>query len=836
LLISVLLCSGSHAQIRVIRGTVLDSGSHAPLQNVSIMEFHKTKGTLSNTSGHFKISVDSGTRQLVFTATGYHPYYLSLSDTLLHEQMIMLSKSFTILSQVVVNARKGRYRNKGNPAVELIRKVISNKTRNGPEAADYTSYREYEKARILFDKPPRMISNNFITKKFHFVFENIDSTMIPGKKLFPVYMEETFSQNYFRKHPEKKKKRVLTRKTTDLGEYLDMKAISEVLNRLYEDVNIYDNSVSAFTMQFLSPIADLGPTFYMYFIQDTIVENGVKLVRLNFAPRNPEDLLFKGTLFITLDGNYAVKNLTLELSKHINLNYVRYFEIDQQFDKGPGEHYYLSHSEITAFFSPLPKAPAVYGQRTIDIKDPNDSVIDEQVMQGKPVDSTLISSSQQDSFWQAERTVPLSVHEAKTYENNDSLVKMRSYKRIMDIITLLTAGYKSMGKFEAGPVGSFYSFNSIEGKRLQFGMRSKPTLSSRYFMDGYAAYGFGDQLWKYYFSGTYSINHQSIYSFPFHYIQASYMYDTRVLGQEDIFSQGNSFLGSFNRGLNNSWLYNHIFRLSYVHETESHFSYTIGMKYWVQTPAGTLHYVFKQPGATLDTMKQITTSELSVSKRWAPHEQFYQGKATRRDIINKYPVITFQYSKGIAGLFGGQYNYDAFNINFFKRFYIAPIGFSDVGISAGYRAGVLPYPLLIIHPANQSYFYSFGSYNLMNTGEFLSDRFASIHIDHYFNGFFLNKIPLIKKLRLREVVECKMLLGGLRDENNPSMNPSQMQFPTENGSTFSYVLGNQPYFEAGIGIYNIFSFIRVDLIKRFTYLNHSNISSMGLRFSTNINF
>jgi hypothetical protein len=150
--------------------------------------------------------------------------------------------------------------------------------------------------------------------------------------------------------------------------------------------------------------------------------------------------------------------------------------------------------------------------------------------------------------------------------------------------------------------------------------------------------------------------------------------------------------------------------------------------------------------------------------------------------------------------------------------------------------GSLPFPLLIIHPANQSYFYSQHSYNLMNIEEFVSDHYAGVNIDHFFNGFFFNKIALLKKLRLREVIGAKILYGGLRNENNPSYNPNQMVFPTTNGASSTFVLDRQPYLEASVGVYNIFSFIRVDLIKRFTYLNHPNISTLGLRFSSNFHF
>jgi hypothetical protein len=208
----------------------------------------------------------------------------------------------------------------------------------------------------------------------------------------------------------------------------------------------------------------------------------------------------------------------------------------------------------------------------------------------------------------------------------------------------------------------------------------------------------------------------------------------------------------------------------------------------------------------------------------------------RSDITNKYPIMTFQYAKGIRGLLAGQYNYDAFHLNIYRRWYLAPFGFSDITLDAGWLAGNLPFPLLVIHPANQSYFYTQNSYNLMNIGEFVSDHYAGINIDHFFNGFFFNKVPGLKKLRLREVIAAKLLYGGLRDENNPALNPNQMRFPLTHGLTSTYALGSRPYVEASVGIYNIFSIIRLDLVKRFTYLQNPNISDIGLRISTNFNF
>src|SRR5205085_5620515 len=130
-----------------------------------------------------------------------------------------------------------------------------------------------------------------------------------------------------------------------------------------------------------------------------------------------------------------------------------------------------------------------------------------------------------------------------------------------------------------------------------------------------------------------------------------------------------------------------------------------------------------------DTVSSLTTTQLSASFSWAPHQQFYQGRNYRQTITTKYPVFNFQYAAGIKGLLTGQYNYNAFHLSISKRWYLAPIGYSDIRLDAGYLTGSLPFPLLVIQPANTSFFYSFGAYNLMNVEEFVSDHYAGINID-----------------------------------------------------------------------------------------------------------
>lgn len=815
---------------------VTDSLSHTALANISVRIHNGNHGVLTDAQGKFSIRVGPNAQKLSFSTAAYQSLTVSIPAT--DEPMtVLLSKSYSTLKDVIVTTRRrAHYRNKGNPAVELIREVIAHKPMNAPGADEYTSFSQYEKTRLLLDRAPKIVVDNRLLKRYHFMFENRDTTILPGRSLIPVYIEEVYSNNYFRKQPKKNKKVIVGRKGVDYGEYIDMRGISTILNRMYEDINIYDNTITVFTMQFVSPLAELAPTFYMYFIRDTIVENGERLVQLYFSPRNPEDLLFRGTMYVTLDGNYAIRRVELGTSKHVNLNFVRELNVKQDFEKGPNNRYHLSNSDVIATFSPFPRTPGVVGERIITIDQFKANPVPDTLFHGPAIDTLVQAGLQVDSFWTESRPSPLSRTEAKTYSNTDSLVKMRSYRRLMDYITVFTAGYKSAGKVDIGPIGNFYTFNPIEGQRFSFGGRTNTKLSTRYYGNGYIAYGEKDRRWKYSVSASYAFNNKSIYTFPLHYLQLSYQDDVKPLGAEGAFASASNFFTSFSHGDNSKWLYNHIARASYVHEFANHLTFTLGTKYWDQKPTGSLQYIYKMFSDKTDTLRKITTGELSATFRWAPNEQFFQNKAARVNVINKYPIVTLQYTRGIRGLYGGDYNSDALHLNVYKRCYIAPLGFTDVYFDAGYLGGTLPFPLLTIHPANTSYFYSLRAYNLMNVGEFVSDHYASLNADHFFNGFFFNKVPGLKRLRLREVIGGKILYGGLRDENNPNINPAQMKFPLTKGATSTFVLGAKPYMEASVGIYNIFSVFRIDLVKRFTYLNNPNVSSTGIRVSSNFNF
>ena len=263
-LIVLAFTKSGDAQTKTITGKILDSTTHSPLQNVSIIIKNSRIGGLSDANGNFSLVADKNAQIILFSFTGYQSATRNLSSNPTQEFTILLSKSYTELEDVIVNAKRGKYHNKNNPAVDLIKLVIANKSKNGPGAFNYSSYEKYEKTRIFTDGAWGNITQNFVLKKLHFFFENTDSTVVPGKSLNSVYLQEILSKNYYCKEPEKFKKIIIAQKSVDYGKYIDMKGISGALHFLYNDIDIYENTISAFTIQFTSPISNIAPSVPLF--------------------------------------------------------------------------------------------------------------------------------------------------------------------------------------------------------------------------------------------------------------------------------------------------------------------------------------------------------------------------------------------------------------------------------------------------------------------------------------------------------------------------------------------------------------------------------------------
>jgi len=841
LFLTFFLCCTSQlfAQVTVVSGTVTDAGNKQLLPYVTVTFASTSIGINTDANGKYKISTtNQALNHIKISYIGYKDAVLAVVPGKTQAVNVKLFPQAQKLKEVdIKGTKKTRYRNKDNPAVELIRQVIAHKKDNRPESYSYVEYREYEKMMFSFANVSDKLSDKKFFRKYKFVIDNRDTTTVPGKSLLPFYLDEKLSQVYYRKDPEKTKTTLLGEKKVDFGPTVDAEGMQQYFKHMYADIDIYGNTVFLMTNNFLSPISDNSPNYYKFFITDTLVINGSKVVELSFTPRNTTDMLFEGKIYITLDGHYAVQHAKLYINKNINLNFVKSMHVDLDFEQNPDQRYHLSKTNIIADFGITKSSKGgLYGVRTLTFKNyAVNKPHPDTTYQGEELVSTDAAKNRNDQFWAQNRPDTLSTAEFKVYKNIDSLKNMASYKRTMDIATLLFAGYKGFNTFEIGPANTFYSFNPVEGFRIRLGGRTTPELSKRYYFETYAAYGFKDEKWKYFLSATYSLNDKSIYKFPQDYVRASYQKDVTIPGEDLQFVEEDNFLLSFKRGNNDKYLYNDFYKLTYMHEEQNHFSYSLVLTNRTQSPAGSLY--FNTTNNPPNVINDLTTSEATVTLRYAPNEEFYQGKIYRTPIPNKYPVFTLDYTQGFKDVFNSSYSYGRLHARIDKRIYESQLGYGDFTVEAGHIFGQVPYPLLTIFRANQTYAYDLYSYNLMNFLEFVGDHYESINIDQHFMGFFFNKVPLLKKLKLREVASFKGIWGGVSNENNPALHPSLYQFPVDgNGRPITYALGSTPYIEASVGVENIFKFVRIDLVRRFTYLDNPDVAKWGIRTMIKFDF
>ncbi|POY35382.1 hypothetical protein C3K47_15065 [Solitalea longa] len=826
------LSTFTYAQSTIIKGKVTDAKTGEPIAGVSISLLNTKIGSTTNENGFYSIVTSSSSIQLQFSFLGYKTVTKKATPGTIQTINVKMVSDAQMLTETEVRAsKKLPYKNKDNPAVALIKKVIENKPINQPKNYESIEYEKYEKLVFSLSDLPQKVLDKKLLSPMKFLFENKDTLKIKGKTIYPMYMEEKISDNFYSKKLKKTKTVIKAKQQVDISKYVDQNGVSVYMNRMYADIDIYANNIFIVTNQFLSPIADNAQDSYKFFITDTIKTVEGDLVELSFTPRVKGNMMFEGNLYVTLDGRYAIKKVEMNLNKDVNLNWVRSLAINLTYSQDSLCHYYLSSSHVLSDFGFLKnKGIGVVGERTISFKD---YVIDHPREDSYyNVDTVVIaanSTSQSENYWKENRIDSLSPTESKVYYNMDTLQTVPRFKSMVRITNFLITGYHSFGKFEMGPASTFFSFNELEGSRFKFGGRTLPAFNRTWYFEGYGAYGLKDEKWKYSTSVAYSLNHKSIYKFLNNYLKVGIESTAIIPGQALELSQSDGFLLSFKRGEDNKWLYTSAYKFNYVREFNNHFSYDFGFRRTEQSPALDLHYLVINDGVQTE-VENLTTTDLSLRLRWAPHEQMIEGKSYRTQIPNKFPILSAKFTVGIKDFFGGDYNYQSLSGSITKRFYLSQVGYTDIALESRWVFGQVPFPLLNLVPANQTYIYSQRSFNLMNFMEFVTDHSVNVYLDHTFNGYLLNKVPLLKKLKLREFISAKMAFGALRSENDPSLHPELYQFPVNpNGIPYTYALNNTPYVELGAGIGNIFKLFRVDFIKRLTYLDNPDVASFGIR-------
>lgn len=814
---------------RNVKGRVIDGKTGKGIPLASISWSGHSGGTSADTLGNFNIVLRNEYDQIAFRAVGYEIKLIDLNavqDSVLN---VLLFGKDNKIGEVVVNAKGRKYK---DPALALIENVISHKDENHISRLNHIQYEEYEKSQ--FGTVDFKVKPGRLPGKLRFLFENKDTVSIPGSSILPFFLEESVSEVYSTFKPSRKKKIITGHKVTELNKrYINNANIQSYFQDQFRNIDLYENNIQLISKAFLSPIAGNAPSYYKYTIRDTLVKDGVRYIELHFEAKSKMDVLFKGSIWVSDDDRYAVYYAEMELGEEANINWVNGINIGLEFEKHPAGQMLPKRANLQILFG-TDKGNALYGKKETYFSKYKDEAINDELFKGIPIEKRYLE--QKDSVqWDRVRVVPLTETEAKTYVNIDSLSEMKSINRLISIGYFLVRSYYNVGKFEFGPLEYTYSFNEIEGSRIRLGGRTTELLSNKFFFEGYVAYGTRDHEFKYYLNVAQSLNGKSIVQFPAHYLSATIQHDVMEPGRGLSYLKGDGFFQSFRKNKPTKWLWNDVYRLEHLIEFGNHFSVSTMLTRHERQAAGTLSFV--TGNASPDTIAAINTNDIQIKLRWAPGEQFYYRNLERTQIRNKFPILTLQYNKGLDGFWNANQRYDALRFKIFKKIFMSPAGTADIEFSAGKIWGTVYYPLLEMPDIQTDKSGPLQNFDLISNMEFVADRFVKLAYYHHWDGYIFNRIPLLQRLKWREVTGFKFYYGQISDRNNPEFNENQIQFDRDDdGLVKTRVMGNQPYMEGIVGIDNIFKIFRVEYKRRLTYLNYPNVSRDTYGVSLHLNF
>lgn len=846
LFLLVFAASQSFAQLK---GVITDSITHEPLMYISVYYEGKGVGGVSNANGEYQIETRKNWNEVTFSSIGYRTKVIRLTpgQKVLNVQMV---PDDVMLTEVVVKPKKEKYSKKNNPAVDFMRKVIEHKKAQKLEVNDYYQYDQYEKMKMsLNDITPEKLEKG-IYKKYSFLKDQIEVSETTNSLILPISIQETSSQTVFRKNPESKKTIIKGMNSNGINEFFstgDM--LGTVLQDVFTNVNIYDDDIRLLQRRFTSPIAKEGLNFYKYYLMDTLTVERDTCVHLTFVPQNSQDFGFTGHLYVLKDSTYAVKKCVMNLPKKTGVNFVNQLDIVQQYEQLPNGNWVLMDDDMLVDLSLVKSMGGLQVQRTTKYSNYKFDPIEQRLfrLKGSVIkEADMLSKS--DEYWAEVRQVPLTKTESSMDVFMNRIEQIPGFKYIIFGAKALienfveTTGPKKPSKVDIGPINTMISNNYVDGLRLRLSAMTTANLNPHWFLSGYGAYGFKDHRWKYSGTLTYSFNKRDyvVWEFPKHFISATYSYDVMSPMDKFLFTDKDNVFVSFKTTTVDQMSYMRDVAINYELETPTGFGVKSMLRHRNDEPTGNLKYwannssADKMPLPNEKPIHDITTAEASVTLRYAPGEAFVNSKQRRIPVSLDAPIFTLTHTAGFKGVLGGEYNFNRTEASIWKRVWLpSSWGKVDISLKGGAEWNTVPFPLLILPEANLSYITQRETFCLINNMEFLNDRFASLSLSYDMNGKLFNRIPLLKKLKWREMIRFRTLWGTLTDKNNPfkSNNPDLFLFPMRDGQYTSHVMDPKiPYMEASVGVYNIFKLLHVEYVHRLTYRDNPGINKWGIRF------
>ncbi|MES2425504.1 MAG: DUF5686 and carboxypeptidase regulatory-like domain-containing protein [Bacteroidota bacterium] len=755
---------GAFGQQVIVSGKITDdAGNAVPFASVYIQ--NTTQGASANSEGNYSLPLKPGQYVIQYKAVGYKQE--SRAVNIKQNQVINVTLNIEAyqLQAITVGGK--------DPAYAIIRKAIKKRKTYLNEVKAYTCEVYIKGMQKLLDAPKKFLGRdmNQIAKQI-----GLDSN-----RRGIIYLSESESKYSFM-YPGNVHEEMISSKVSGSNRAFSFNRATDLRVNFYEN---FEDWGRISLRPLMSPIGDNAFFYYNYKWLGESMENGKIVNKIQVIPRREHDPCFEGYIYIQED-SWRLVGLNLFVTKKANISIVDTVRINQQFVPVNNKAWMTSTIRLDfvgglfgfklgGYFISVYKNYDL--DPTFNKKDFNEVLRITQNVNKK--DST---------YWDQERPVPLTAEESTDYKKKEILAAKRESKTYLDSVdkvnnkfrpaSLILGGINLRNRYKKeyyhfDAITGTVQYNTVQGVNLNYKAsftKQIDSINNRYFRAGVdIGYGFSDHLFNAVVSGVMPVNRFMLsvsggsdvvdlnnlqpitaISNTVHSLFARQNYEKFYQKQFITASLTGRVIGGWRAGVNaefagRTWLQNTsaygFFDADRMYSSNNPFTPTVDQPLFAKNQSFKIAF--------------RTSYDFSNKYETYPNGKHY--------LPSPYPTVAFNYTKGVKNLFGSDVDYDRIAADITQTdISMGVYGKTSYYIGAGkfLNANSVYYPDYSHFHGNEGLFYRPGasSFLLLNYYTYsTSTEYLEGHFEHNFSGFIINKIPLLRKLKLQEIVHVNYL-------------------------------------------------------------------------------
>ncbi|WP_343531861.1 DUF5686 and carboxypeptidase regulatory-like domain-containing protein [Pedobacter sp.] len=762
----VTLSLGALAQQFEIKGKIIDSDGQ-PIPFVSVFIKGTTKGVSANAEGIYSINVDRGLVTLTYTVVGFKTATQSIDvfNNITVNQTLQ-TEQYT-LNSVVIKA------NGEDPAYRIVRNAIKNRKTYLEEVFAYSNDVYIKGMQKLVGAPKKFFGRD-IQKTL-----NLDTN-----RNGILYLSESQSKFSYMK-PDRIKEEMISSKISGRNNAFSFNKASDMRINFYENLLLENTGLSS--RSFVSPIADNALFYYKYKLLGKTEENGLTINKIEVSPRRKNDPVFRGVIYIA-DDNWRLMGTDLNLTKDAGVNLIDTLNIAQHFIKidkyyMPGNLKFQFNGNVFGFkFQGY--FISFYSNYNINPK------FEKGYFTAEILKITKAVNKKDSAYWANNRPIPLTEEERKDYIKKDSIALRMQSKAYLDSVEkannnftlgkILITSYQHNDRYNKryytfDPLIQSVFYNTVEGFAIKYGVTyRKQYENNKYlFIRPQVRYGFANKRF------TANVN-------------AFYYYDptkragiTLGFGNEVTDLNNYGTMSPLSNTLNSLLFernYPKLYKRDFVtigtqRELATGLQASVAIEYSNnQALSNSTLYKFRDykdreftsnnplnPGDDSPFFPNYKSTSITANLTYTIGQKYITRPDAKIYTESKYPRLSLRYKKGINGVFGGETDYDLITFEAYQeRIGLGLFGYTSFVVGAGkfLNSNKLFYPEFKHFRGNNAMFFppNLRKFRFLDFYQYSTDQhYFEAHLEHNFSGFILNKIPLLRKLKLEEVVGINYL-------------------------------------------------------------------------------